>query len=62
MRTGRYDRIECTDGFTDLQGLVASGADLDGTFIMVCDHTGETLKVNGWMVADLHVVARGVDQ
>lgn len=30
--TGRYDRIACTDGFADLQGLVPSGADLDSTY------------------------------
>lgn len=62
MRTGKYDRISASDGQSDLQGLVPSGSDLDGEFTMVCDYTGESLRVRGWMVTDLEVIARGVDQ
>ena len=43
-----------------MQGLVPTGADLAGEFAMICDYTGETLKVRGWMVTDLAVIERGV--
>ena len=41
--------ITCEGGDYFLSGMVADDADLDGRFTMICDDTGETLRVNGWM-------------
>jgi hypothetical protein len=57
-----YDRIQCTHGATDLEGLVPAGTDFDGTFLLICDLTGETLRVNGWMAEDITVMERGVSK
>lgn len=36
-------------GMSDLEGWVRPGTDYDDRFEMICGHTGETLKVNGWV-------------
>ncbi len=36
-----------------LEGFIDPGADLDGVFVMIDDTTGETLLVNGWLVAEI---------
>ena len=30
--------------------------DLDGTFIALCNDTGERLRVNGWLADDITIV------
>lgn len=42
-------RVSCESAVVDLTGEVADDADLDGTFVLICDETGERLAVNGWL-------------
>lgn len=42
-------RVNCQSGLYDLTGEVADDADLDGTFVLRCEDTGEDLAVNGWL-------------
>lgn len=41
--------IDLTSTTHDLTVWVRPDADLDGTFEAVCDLTGETLSINGWL-------------
>lgn len=34
----------------------ASPNEMDGTFRAVCNDTGETLSINGWLIEDLEAV------
>lgn len=42
-------KVSCYSAVVDLVGEVADDADLDGTFELVCEDTGERLAVNGWL-------------
>lgn len=37
-------------GFYSLDVTVSPDADLDGTFTARCNDTGETLRINGWLI------------
>ena len=54
-------RYFMTDGTTDLDVMVSENADLDGTFTAICNDTGETLRVNGWLIADLERIEERKD-
>ena len=48
--------IYVSDGFTDFQGFVDRDADLDGTFELTCEETGEVFRINGWQACELEVI------
>lgn len=48
--------IFVSDGLTDFQGFVDRDADLDGTFELLCEETGEVFRINGWQACELEVV------
>jgi hypothetical protein len=50
-------RYYMSDGMNDLDVLVDDDADLDGEFTATCLDTGETLRVRGWMIADIEELA-----
>lgn len=50
-------RYFMTDGINDLDVFVSEDADLDGTFDAICADTGETLRVNGWLIAEIEEIA-----
>lgn len=53
---GQVILIYVSDGFTDFQGWVNRDADLDGTFELLCEETGEVFRINGWQACELEVV------
>jgi len=40
-------------GCYTLDVTVAADADLDGRFAAVCNDTGETIYINGWMIESI---------
>ncbi|MDP9412671.1 MAG: hypothetical protein M3Q08_00960 [Pseudomonadota bacterium] len=40
-------------GSESIDATVDADADLDGTFTAVCNDTGQTLRVNGWLILSL---------
>lgn len=44
--------IHLTSDAVDLSVWIKPDADLDSTFTAICDDTGETLRVNGWLFVD----------
>lgn len=49
-------RYYMSNGVYDLDVLVDDDADLDGSFDAVCVETGETLRINGWLIEELAVI------
>ena len=48
--------IFVSDGFTDFQGFVDREADLDSTFELTCEETGEVFRINGWQACELEII------
>ena len=49
MQTDFNRLIDLTSFAADLTVWVKADTDLDGTFEAICDLTGETLSINGWL-------------
>ena len=49
LARGHSLSIEAISSHHDLFGWIHPEADLDGTFEMTCEDTGELLAVNGWL-------------
>lgn len=48
--------IYVSNDFNDFTGYVDKDADLDGTFELVCQETGEVFRINGWQATELEVI------
>lgn len=50
-----HTRYFIVAGHHDLDVLVRDDADMDGAFEAICNDTGETLRINGWMIESCEV-------
>ncbi len=48
--------IEVSNYVQDFRGWVDRDADLDGTFELTCEETGEVFRINGWQACELEVI------
>jgi hypothetical protein len=44
--------INLTSDAVDLSVWIKPNTDLDSSFTAICDDTGETLRVNGWLFVE----------
>lgn len=49
-------RYLMSGGLYDLDVTVDDDADLDSTFTAICNDTGETLRVNGWLFSEIEEI------
>ncbi len=59
MATAGQRHVLVDIGMSTLEGFIAADADLDGTFELIEEGTGERLRVNGWLADCIEDVDQG---